>query len=247
MRTADIARGSAGCPGSSEPRIPCRRAGTRTAWPQASNRSDRGPCRHDLQARVRRVVEAAHLAERISRSVPRPQLWLTLPVQPSRTSRASSSSTCPSNCASGWRTVVLAVGMRALYARSVRSLTGCSDPGVIRRSQRAERSPPVTTPCADRSSMGGGADPRGPIVVLVVGRVDRVRLLERPVSRPVGVENHHPHVGDRIARRRQQQRLAQPQRLRPVGVVGADVAALVVGAARHANPASRLQHPILER
>ncbi len=67
----------------------------------------------------------------------------------------------------------------------------------------------------------------------VVGGVDRVRLLERPVALPLGVEHHHPHVGHRIACRRQQQGFAQPQRLRSIGVVGADVAALVVGRLGH--------------
>ena len=62
------------------------------------------------------------------------------------------------------------------------------------------------------------------------------------MPRAVGVEHHHPHVGDRLARRRQQQCLAQPQRLGKMRVVGAQETAFVIGGLGGHHV---IQHPIL--
>jgi hypothetical protein len=82
----------------------------------------------------------------------------------------------------------------------------------------------------------GRADPRRPGVGAEVGLVDRIRLFQRAVPGAVGVEHHHPDVGDRVAGPRLQQRGAQPQRLRMGRVVGAHKAAFVVRRLGRSHP-----------
>ena len=170
-RTADTRRGCGGWPGPSGPRIRARRGAAQTAWPPATSAGPTAECAVTISRLDSGASSKPQTWPNAYAGVCRlPQLWLTLPVQPSTTTRTSSSSSWPSNCASGCRTIVLAVGNRALYPRSVSSLTKSSAPGVIRRSQRADRFRPVTHAPRRPVVHGGRPDPGGPGVIFVVRR-----------------------------------------------------------------------------
>ena len=190
--------------------------------------TDRGVRGHDFQARFRRLVEPAHLAERIGGCVAAAPVVVDAPgpavdVDPNvvEFEAAVEPGQWMAHHRLGRRELRLVPAVGEQLDRLL--VAGCDAQVPARRPARAgDRA--ACRPVVD----GRRADPRGPGVVFVVGLVDRIRLLERAVARTVRVEDHYPRVGDGSTRRRQQQRRAHPQRLRAIGIVRADESALVV-------------------
>ena len=156
---------------------------------------------HDLQARPRRAVEPAHLSERIGGRVPSAPVVVHA-AGPTGHLEAGvvefDASVEARERVANHRLGCRELGLVAAVGQQFDGSRGAGgDPQVPLRRSIRDGNRPTGRPVVD----GSRADPRGPGVVLVIGLVDRVRPLERAVAGRVGVEEHHPRVGDGRARR----------------------------------------------